>query len=459
MVMLYYIGVFLGLVTLCQSLGPGAYLQLDNCALQNVVTDILTDKSTLKKMAESPETKKAIGKKGKSPVKGITNIKVEKLEFSKISLNILPDFGIQMFVTNKIEISGKSFLGGKTDMKIEVDIITNTSLKKENVDCPTFVRVECKINLIDVEANLPKGILPNVMNNFLDKNLKTLLPATLCPAVDFVLSEMNGKLCMTNMSFPFGRSGSLHYMTSPIETVTEEYIDIELNVQVFNGENIINPPDDKDTSSFVLPSGRETTTLFLTADFLGRAFTVFQEEGAFNFTASEDDLANGGAMSTSILSEFIPELPAGLQDYKINIFVNKSALVTANSKNAILHIYSTMEVTASSPDSKSQLLFEVNLHMNFKLQLSVDEKNLNFMISLDKTFLALDSSSVGEFEVQDLKEFITSMINTLYTPAISSVLQPIPIPQMLQRLDINLSNGQIETDKDLILISVNVCKA
>ncbi|XP_040294424.1 BPI fold-containing family B member 6-like [Bufo bufo] len=365
-----------------------------------------------------------------------------------------------MFVTNKIEISGKSFLGGKTDMKLEVDIITNTTLKKENVDCPTFVSVECKTNLIDVKANLPQGVLPSVMNNFLDKNLKTLLPVTVCPAVDFILSKMNGQTCMKDTSLPFGQSGSIHYMTSPVPTVTEDYINIELNVQVFRGENLINLPDETNTSSIVLPSLPETTTTFiLTADFLGRAFTLLQEDGTFSFSATEDDLVNGGAMSTSILTDVIPELPKGLQHYKINIFVNKSALVTANTMKAILHLYSTMEVTASSPASESEILFNVDLHMNFKLQFTVDEKNLNFMISLDKTFLALESSSVGEFEVQDLKEFITSMINKLYTPAINGLLQPIPIPNILQKLNINLANGQIETDKDLILISVNVCRA
>ncbi|XP_044155406.1 BPI fold-containing family B member 6-like [Bufo gargarizans] len=400
MVMLSYIGVFLGLVTLCQSLGPGAYLQLDSCALKNVVTEILADTSMLRKMADSKQAKKALGKGAKSPVKGIKDIKVEKLEFSKISLNLLPGIGIQMFVTNKIEISGKSFLGGTTEMKLEVDIITNTTLKKENVDCPTFVSVECKTNLIDVKANLPQGVLPSVMNNFLDKNLKTLLPVT---------------------------------------------------VQVFRGENLINLPDDTSTSSVVLPSLPETTTTFiLTADFLGRAFTVLQEDGTFSFSATEDDLVNGGAMSTSILTDVIPELPKGLLDYKINVFVNKSALVTANTMKAILHLYSTMEVTASSPASESQILFNVDLHMNFKLQFAVDEKKLNFMISLDKTFLALESSSVGEFEVQDLKEFITSMINKLYTPAINGLLQPIPIPNILQKLNINLANGHIETDKVMI---------
>ncbi|XP_071969657.1 BPI fold-containing family B member 6-like [Engystomops pustulosus] len=457
--MLFYIGVFLGLVTLCQSHGPGAYLQLDSCALQNAVKDILTDTSTLKQMANSPAAKKAMGgKKGKSPVKGISNIKVDKIEFSKISMEILPNIGILMYVTNKIDISGKSFLGGKTYMKMEVDIITNTSLKKENVDCPTFRRVECKTHLVDVKANLPKGILPNVMNNFLDKNLKTMLPTTVCPAVDYVLNEINKKICMKNTSFPIGQSGSIRYMSSPVPSVTEEHVEIEINIQVLKGENLTDSPDDVNTSSIVLPTSPETTTnLFLTADFLGRAFSVLQEEGTFNFTASEDDLVNAGAMSTEVLSEFIPELPSGLENYKINIFVNQSASVTANTMKAILHLYSIMEVTASSPDSGTQGLFEVNLHMNFKLQFKADERNLNVMISLDKTFLALGSSSVGEFEVQDLNEFITSLIDTLYTPAINGKLPPIPIPEIMQKLDINLANSQIETDEDLIFLSVNVC--
>ncbi|KAM3923070.1 BPI fold-containing family B member 6-like [Leptodactylus fuscus] len=475
MAMLVFAGVFLGLVALCQSLEPRAYLQMDSCAMQNAVTDILTDKNTLKKMSDSPAAKKALGSKGKSPVKGITNIKVDKIEFSKISLNILPDGNIQMFVTNKIEISGKSFLGGKTYMKMEVDIITNSSLKKEGVDCPTFVKTECKTNVVDIKANLPKGILPNVMNNFLDKNLKSMLPTTVCPAVDYVLSELNKKLCLKDISLPIGQSGSLHYMTSPVPTVSEGYIDIEIKesswfspslafhitvptikqkngnlknyVKVLKGENPIERTEDEDTSSDDLPPTPEATTLLLTTDFLGRAFTVFQEEGSFNFMATEDDLVNGGAMSTSTLSDIIPELSPDLQDFKVNVSVKKSALVTATDVKVILHLYSMMDVIASSPDSESQTLFEVNLHMNFMLQITPDEKSLKFTLSLDKMFLALESSTVGEFEVEDLNEFITSMINTLYIPAVNGIIQPIPIPQILQNLDINLANAQVESDK------------
>ncbi|XP_075135220.1 BPI fold-containing family B member 6-like [Leptodactylus fuscus] len=458
MAMLVFAGVFLGLVALCQSLEPRAYLQMDSCAMQNAVTDILTDKNTLKKMSDSPAAKKALGSKGKSPVKGITNIKVDKIEFSKISLNILPDGNIQMFVTNKIEISGKSFLGGKTYMKMEVDIITNSSLKKEGVDCPTFVKTECKTNVVDIKANLPKGILPNVMNNFLDKNLKSMLPTTVCPAVDYVLSELNKKLCLKDISLPIGQSGSLHYMTSPVPTVSEGYIDIEIKVKVLKGENPIERTEDEDTSSDDLPPTPEATTLLLTTDFLGRAFTVFQEEGSFNFMATEDDLVNGGAMSTSTLSDIIPELSPDLQDFKVNVSVKKSALVTATDVKVILHLYSMMDVIASSPDSESQTLFEVNLHMNFMLQITPDEKSLKFTLSLDKMFLALESSTVGEFEVEDLNEFITSMINTLYIPAVNGIIQPIPIPQILQNLDINLANAQVESDKGFIIISVDVCK-
>ncbi|XP_063819661.1 BPI fold-containing family B member 6 [Pseudophryne corroboree] len=458
MALLYHLGVLLALLTMCQSEDPGAYLQLDSCALKNVVIGILSNKETLRKMGESQEAKKALGQKGHSPIKGISHIKMEKLEFSNISLTFLSGIGIQMFVTNKIQISGKSFLGGKTEMKMEVNIITKTSLEKGDANCPKIVKTDCTTILVKVEANLPKGILPNVMNNFLDKNLKKLLPSTLCPAVDFILSEVNKRLCTKDISLPFGKSGSLHYMESPISTVTEEHVEIEFNAQVFNGENTIYPSENT-TNSFVLPSYQETTTLFLTSTFLGCAFTVFQEEGAFNLLASEDDLANSGAMSVSTLSDILPELPGGLQDYKINISVNKSAQVTLDSSKALLHLYSTMEVTASSPDSTLNI-FIIYLHMNFKIQFSVNENSLNSVLSLDRTFLSLESSSVGQFDVEDLKEFVTSVIEKVYTPAINVELQTaIPLPDIIHILDINFDNAQIETDKDILLIPVNVCKA
>ncbi|CAH2302312.1 BPI fold-containing family B member 6 [Pelobates cultripes] len=303
---LWLLVVFSSLLVSSESLDDVAILQLDSCALQNVVTDILTNKEILDAMAKSPAAKKALGKKGSSPIKGISNIKVEDLKFSQISLNIIPGTGIRMSVTNKIFITGKSFLGGKTEMKLEVNIVTYTSLEKDNSSCPRFVRSECQINIIDVKANLPKGILPNVMNNFLDKNLKLLLPKTLCPAVDLVLSIVNEKMCTKNISFPFGKVGSLLYSVSLLPTVTEEHIEIEFNATVKQGDVLIQPSKNA-TEIFDLPSNPGETSFFLKDDFLSCAFTALQQEGVFNLIATESELADAATMSISALSDVIPE--------------------------------------------------------------------------------------------------------------------------------------------------------
>ncbi|KAM5136077.1 BPI fold-containing family B member 6 [Mantella aurantiaca] len=460
MAQLYHLVSFLAFLASCHSLDSGVFLQLDGCALENIVTGILSDKDyLLKKMSDSPAAKKALGKKGKSAVKGITNVKVEKIDFSNIGLDFLPDFGIHMFVTNKIEIGGKSFLGGRTELKLEINIITNSTLKKENITCPTLKVTECKVEILHVKANLPKGILPNVMNNFLDKNLKTILPSTACPAVDYILSEVNKKLCIQKDGLPIGNFGSLQYLTSPIPTVTGEHMEIELNVTLLKGEDVVDPPEST-SDPFVLPSNPQTTTLALKASFLGYCFTLLQQEGIFNFNATEDDIVNAGAVSTSVLSDIIPELPPELHDYKISIYVDKPPLVTISSSKALLHLYSTMEVVASSPDSEPSTLFAIDLHMNYKLQSSAKENSLHFTFSLDKTFLSVKTSSVGDFEVQDLNDFISSLLKEVYSPVINGLTQiAIPLPDIKNILDMDYSKAEIEIDKDILLLSINVCNA
>ncbi|KAM9296691.1 BPI fold-containing family B member 6-like [Gastrophryne carolinensis] len=317
----------------------------------HVVAEILASDKLMKKMSASQETKKALGKKGKSPVKGITNIKVEKLSFSNIELNFLPDIGIHMFVNNKIEIGGKSFLGGRTELKLDINIITNSTIKKENVTCTTLVRSECKVEILNVKANLPKGILPNVMDAFLAKNLKTLLPSTACPAVDYILSEVQKQMCPQDFHL---------ILYVPFVGVEEKSSSKPSQATIYKGEALIGQPDNASAYQ-VLPSNPQATTLVLTANFLGYAFTILQEEGAFNLSISEDDITNAGAMSTTVLGDFIPDLPQGLTDYKINIYVDKPPLVTLSSSKALLHLYSTMETSASSPDSETFILFVINL--------------------------------------------------------------------------------------------------
>ncbi|MEE6506170.1 hypothetical protein FKM82_007567 [Ascaphus truei] len=451
--------LFSALLTLSRSLDPGVFLQLDGCALQNVVTDILTNDDIIKIPKTLPSPKKEKGKK--SQFMGLSQIHVDNFQFTKISLELLPGTGIQMSVTSNVAISGKSFLGGKTELKMEINILTATSLQNENSSCPKFVMDDCKTSLIDVKANLPSGILPNAMNNFLDKTLKTLLPGMLCPPVDQVLSTVNAKLCMKDDSFPLGKSGSLQYTVSQLPTVTKTHMDIELNITVQHGESVIYPSWNS-TDSISVPSNPKATSLVLTADFLGCAFTALQEDGEFNFLGTEHELAEVGVMSLSVLSELLPELPPGLQDCKINISVNEPAMVTLDPNKALLHLYSSMEVTASSPDSDAapEALFVVNVHMNFRIQFSVDGKNLHTVLSLDRTFLSLTSSSVGFFEVLDLNEFITSVVRDAYTPAINGMVETaISLPDMITMLNINFAKAHIQPEKDLLLISVNVCRA
>ncbi|KAM8945851.1 BPI fold-containing family B member 6 [Pelodytes ibericus] len=456
----WHLVVFSALLMPSDCLDVGAVLQLDDCVLENVVTDILTSKDILDKLAKSPYAKKVFGKKGASPVKGISHIKIEDLKFSEISLSLLPGTGIRMSVTNKIEISGKSFLGGKTLMKMEVNIITLTNLTKDNSSCPKFIRDECQTNLINVKANLPKGILPNVMQNFLDKNLKALLPQTLCPTVDVVLSMVNEKLCMKDMSFQIGKSGSVLYLVSQVPTVTEEHIEIELSVTVQQEDNVIKPFEDT-TNPIDLPSNAGETSLVLTDEFLGCAFTVLQIEGAFDLLTTENELTEDGAMSTAVLSDILPEFPTELQDLRINISVKKPTMITLDPSKALLHIYSTFTMsTSSSPDLEPQSLFVINLHMNFRIQFSVDEKSLHSDLTLDKIFLSLDSLSVEPFDVEDLKEFIFSLLQEIYTPAINNMVQTaIPLPDMISMLNIDISQATVEVVKNLLVISVKVCKA
>uniref|UniRef100_A0A803K2H0 Lipid-binding serum glycoprotein C-terminal domain-containing protein n=1 Tax=Xenopus tropicalis TaxID=8364 RepID=A0A803K2H0_XENTR len=422
------------------------------------VKGILTNKEMLKRLAQSPSAMKTFGKKG-SPVKGIKDIKVDSLNFTQISLSLLPGTGINMSVINKIDISGKSFLGGRTEMKMEVNIVTVTSLKTNESNCPQFTRDECQTNLIEVKANIPKGVLPSVMKNFLDKNLKTLLPRTLCPAVDCVLLSVNEKLCLKHIDFPFGKSGNLLYsVSSLLPAVTKEHMIIELNIKVLHGEDIISPPT---TTSNVadLPSFSGVTSLALTADFLGCSMMVLQQEGAFNLQASEMKLTEAGVMSLSKLGEIIPELSPAFQNYKLDITVDQTPMVTLEPAKAILHLYSTMEMRADLQDILEQSLFVVNLHMNFRLQFSIDKTSLHCKLSLDRIFLSLNSSSVGQFEAQDLDEFILSVIHELYTHSVNGVLQAgVPLPDMVKLLDIDFTKGRIKAIKDLLVFSVNVCK-
>nr|XP_033770450.1 BPI fold-containing family B member 6-like isoform X2 [Geotrypetes seraphini]XP_033770451.1 BPI fold-containing family B member 6-like isoform X2 [Geotrypetes seraphini]XP_033770452.1 BPI fold-containing family B member 6-like isoform X2 [Geotrypetes seraphini]XP_033770453.1 BPI fold-containing family B member 6-like isoform X2 [Geotrypetes seraphini]XP_033770454.1 BPI fold-containing family B member 6-like isoform X2 [Geotrypetes seraphini] len=440
-----------------QCLHSAAILRLNSCTLKKSVKDSLLSIDFSKAMAKPPPPAKKHGHQKGDPAKGMSQMKLLNLEFVEISLKLVPDVGTNMTVTTKIEVGGKSILGGNMDIKMEVNIITATRLTQGENNCPKFVCEACQTQLLKVKANVPSGVLPGVINKFLDKTLHKLLPTMLCPTVETVLKSVNEKLCTADAKYPLGSHGFIDYSISELPEVTHHFIEIHINAMVEQMEDAIHSSANS-SAPMTITSKEDATMLGVSADLLNSAFAKLQEEGLFNVDITEQTLSTlGMPPSISSLSAMMPQLPSLSQSFVLKIAMKDDAKVALYLDNALLTLNGAIELWDSTATDDLQPIFVLNADIDLKCGFAIAEGKLKSMVTLDKTSLSMVSSADDSLEVSLVDEFVRTMLNDVFVPVVNEELETaISLPDML---NINFSNAKMEILENLLLFSVNTCSA
>ncbi|KAM6163829.1 BPI fold-containing family B member 6 [Rhynchocyon petersi] len=410
---------------------PGALLRLGMDAMNHEVQSAMKESNILEKMAAEAGKNRP----GMKPIKGITDVKVKDVLLPVITLSFVPEVGVFQCVSTGMTITGKSFMGGNMEIIVVLNITaTNRLLQDEETSLPMFKSEGCEVILVSVKANLPSNMLPKVVNKFLDSTLHKVLPDLMCPAIDAVLVYVNKKWTNLNAPMPVGQVGTVKYGLSSAPTTTASYIQVDLSpvVQKQEGNTIELPATGGDLGA---PKNyaEGSSQVLLTAAFLTAELTLLQK--SFNVKIQKSKV--GGRPTTKTLAGFIPEVAEAYPKPKplvTKIKINKPPKVTMKTGKSHLHLHGTIEMAASRRKGKAlKSLFLLEVHLNLEVQYSVHENKLQMATSLDRILsLSQESSSIGQFNEQELTGFLTDYLRKAYIPIVNDVLQvEFPLPDFL----------------------------
>ncbi|XP_074057518.1 BPI fold-containing family B member 6 [Macrotis lagotis] len=409
----------------------GALMKLGMEFMNKAVKDAMEESQILEKMAAMASQQQA----GVKPIKGMTGMKVKEVTPPIITLDFLPDVGIFQCVSTRITITGKSFIGGTMEIIVVVNITaTNRLQQDEATGLPMFHSEGCQIILVDVKTNLPSNMLPKVVNKFLDSTLQKILPGLMCPAIDTVLEFVNQKWSHLMDPLPVGEAGSIKYILAGTPITTANYIEVDFNPVVQReGGDTIDLTEDGATITVLEKYPDGSSQLELSAAFFAAEFTLLQK--SFDVDIKGKTIGKLPPHTTKTLARYVPRVGKAYRKsvpLMTQIRISKFKIIMKPGKSQ-LHLHGTIEMFAVPPKSGPSSMFVLETHFSMDIQYSLSEDKVNMTTSMDRFLdLSVESSSIGSVKVKKLKEFLTSLLQEAYVPAINGALEVgFPLPDFL----------------------------
>ncbi|KAH0510394.1 BPI fold-containing family B member 4 [Microtus ochrogaster] len=226
-----------------------------------------------------------------SLVEELSGLKIEEITLPKVSLKLLPGFGVQLSLHTKVSLHGSGLIGF-LDIAVEVNITAKVRLTMDRTGYPRLVIERCDTLLGGIKVKLLRGLLPNLVDNLVNRVLANVLP-------DLTLvGEAGGDL----IDYPLGRPAVLPRPQMP-----------EL------------PPMGDNTNS----------QLAISANFLGSVLTMLQKQGALDI-----DITDG-----MVFQQYPESRPL-----TIRIQVPNPPSVTLQKDKALVKVFATSEVVVSQPN-------------------------------------------------------------------------------------------------------------
>ncbi|XP_038605999.1 BPI fold-containing family B member 6 [Tachyglossus aculeatus] len=370
---------------------PGVRLRLGVDFMNRAVQDAMDESQVLQKMA-AEASKKTPGDKA---IKGISGIAVKGLGAPIITLEFLPGVGIFQCVSTKIFISGKSFMGGRMEISLVLNITATDRLLMDNdTRLPVFQSEGCVVILVSVKTNLPSNVLPKMVNKFLDSTLQKMLPTLLCPAIDVVLKYVNKKWETLQTPIPVGETGNVTYSVQSAPLTMPAYIQVELSptVQAESGSPMKIPDD----GVVHIPEGFApgSSQIILSPAFFKAGFLLLKN--SFNVDA---------------------DFPTS-QPLKMRVKLSALPKMSMKPTKSLLQFHGTVALFKSAPSP----LVVLKTRFNLGVQFSATSDRVRMTSALDRSpHFSVASSSKRGLDKRKLKGLLIRSIRTVYVPAVNGL--------------------------------------
>uniref|UniRef100_A0A8D1VV27 BPI fold-containing family B member 3 n=1 Tax=Sus scrofa TaxID=9823 RepID=A0A8D1VV27_PIG len=386
-------------------------------------------------------------------VEELSGLKIEELTLPKVSLKLLPGFGVQLNLHTKVGLHGSGPLGGILQLEAEVNVSSRVALGVSARGTPILILKRCSTLLGHI--SLLSGLLPPPLFGVVEQTLFKVLPELLCPVVDSVLGVVNELLGAVLCLVPLGALGSVEFTLATLPLISNQYIELDINpiVKSVAGDIIDFPKPPKPIK--VPPKDDHTSQVTVPLYLFNTVFGLLQTNGALDLDITPELVPSNVPLTTTDLAALVPEalrkLPPG-QQLLLSLRVKEAPAVTLQNKKATVSIPADIHVLFYLRKGTPEALFELNGVMTLNAQLAPSATKLHLSLSLERLSVKLASSFTHAFDASRLEEWLSDVVRVAYVPKLNVNLDVgIPLPKVL---NVNFANAALEIIENAVVLTV-----
>ncbi|NWT34043.1 BPIB4 protein, partial [Cardinalis cardinalis] len=160
-------------------------------------------------------------------------LKVLNLENARVSWKVLRGTELVLNLYSKLVLRFPGIFQFLSGSSVEANITSHIALTQDSPGDLKLVLKDCSNLLGGFSVSLRKGLLTNLVSSLLNKSLKSLVPALLCPLVNVWVSIININLQFLNRVISFGLLGKIFSAFSKLPVTSGHYVELDLQNSPF----------------------------------------------------------------------------------------------------------------------------------------------------------------------------------------------------------------------------------
>uniref|UniRef100_A0A4X2LAK9 BPI fold containing family B member 3 n=1 Tax=Vombatus ursinus TaxID=29139 RepID=A0A4X2LAK9_VOMUR len=283
----------------------------------------------------------------------VSGLKIEELTLPKVSLKLLPGFGVQLSLLTKVGLHGSGPLGSLLEVAAEVNVSSRVALGVSPKGTPILIVKSC--NTLLGHISLLSGT-PPVVSSF--------SPMQLCPIVDTVLVVVNELLGAVLCLVPLGALGTVEFTLATLPIISNQYIQLDVNSLVKSAAgNVIDLPEPPKPIKMP-PKEDHTSQVTVPLYLFNTVFGLLQTNGALDIDITPELVPSRVPMTTTALAALLPKALGTLapdQPLLITLRVKEAPAFVLKTGKAFVSLPAALEVLIYHPHGTANSLFSLNL--------------------------------------------------------------------------------------------------
>ncbi|TNM88372.1 hypothetical protein fugu_004626 [Takifugu bimaculatus] len=439
------------------------------------------------------------GKQRVSPIGkvqySLTNIQIVNIGLPIAPIQLVPGSGVKLSINNAfINLRGNwrvkflrwvknsgSFEVGVNDLSISESL----AVKSDSTGRPEVSTISCAASVGRVRIKFHGGAswLYNLFSKYIEKALKSALQKQICPLVTNAIDDMNPRLKTLNVLANVDKYAEIEYSMVSSPAISSSSIALKLKGQFYNIGQHQEPPFSAPAFSLP-PENSNMLYMALSAFTANSAAFVYHKAGVLSIYITDDMIPKRSPirLTTTTFGTFIPQVNnnathsvraatfnvdrptkslcfqiskqfPGLM-MKLLMKTDKSPVVTFEPDRVTVQVTGTVTAYAIQPNDTLTPLFILNLDTSVSSKVSLSGMKLGVSLTLNKMKLSLQTSYVGQFQVQTLSNSLEFVLKWVVIPVVNVQLgKGYPLPALK---NMELENTKLQILKDYMLIGTDV---